>query len=242
MVTPSVMVIRGPEENCFVIPRLYDNGRTIANGFHLSTEIRVIDGYTFPDYLANSMFPTPAELVWAMFGKIGKRPVCPHLLRILVNETSMCPQDACGEYTNAVIKGSFLVERPSLRYMGEKLGWEIEGGNPKKIEFKIPDEGWVLKFDPNTGIPMKTTGDAEKALRGRKHLGIAPYFMGLPEEGLKHPLVLVRYPYDIYKPDFSGLNPFTLGLSRVEDVNCYDDMTGVRQLFRNYCPICRLHF
>ncbi len=76
-----------------------------------------------------------------------------------------------GEWTATFLRNGEVVERPRRVYYDKKRRiWRADGGVVHNVD--LPDEGWVLQYDPVTGLPTKT-GPREES---REIFGKESYF------------------------------------------------------------------
>jgi len=104
--------------------------------------------------------PTLAEHVHAYFSKTGSGEfLCPEFRKNVRHHKGY------GEWTSTFLKnGREMIERPDRVYYDLEINtWVAEGGKTRRI--KLPETGWVLEFDKETGFPVRSTlnkADAHK--------------------------------------------------------------------------------
>lgn len=100
--------------------------------------------------------PTLAELNCAYFGQDENgKWISPEF-------RDVWKRDVGESHTSTFLyKREELVELPELIYRSDRFGWRAEGGKRTKIE--VPYSGWVVEYDKDTGWPVETSEDFDKA-------------------------------------------------------------------------------
>ncbi len=142
------------QNNEFYVPALMDKCKVLVSSFWLSRNIRYRRNeeqsvLSAAEYHKEMSLPTLSQLRYAFF------EVSPDYKEIVISRRKY------GEWTSTFLNnGDTVIENPNKLIFQNDI-WRAEGGNV--IAIKLPNNGWVTKYDKITGFPIETSQDKEDA-------------------------------------------------------------------------------